>query len=149
MLFGNLGRFLSLGLKPMSIVSLIRGFTKKKEPTSSPVFGEDASFEVKVILYLKSLITREDLVKETLRKFEERESLPEEARQQLYLKTYFGLEEFIVNNKPPIVKFISTKEAIRQAIREHFAIYQAPLSFRLIFLLDNEQSLALFEIVSS
>jgi two-component system phosphate regulon sensor histidine kinase PhoR len=98
-----------------------------------------------VILFTKSIIVREDLIAALMEEYKRAQSLDSEGRVSAYIKIYFGLEQFIINNKPLVVQKIYTKETLREDIRNRMNLQNLPETFRLIFLPKKEQFLLLFE----
>lgn len=116
-------------------------FTKAEDSSSVNEFAED-----KLITHLLSFINRTDLIAEQLRKYEQAKTLVDRDREIAYLQIFFSLENFILNNKPLVVKRAFTKESLRNDIVENIHLSRLKESFRLIFVSPSEQSLLLGEI---
>lgn len=110
---------------------------------SSSALGDHADA---VILHLKSLVQDERLVVKQLESYAGAKRLPPLERVLAYIPVYFSLEEFIVANKPPLVRDIYTKKGLRESVRKVVPLEQLLPPFRLIFLPENEQLVFLYEI---
>jgi len=99
----------------------------------------------KVIIYIKSLINREDLVDELIKKYYAAQKITGDQRELSYISIYIGLEAFIVKNRPLIVKQEFTKGQLRETIKQQFNLNALSPVFRLLFLPDLQQNMLLFE----
>jgi len=94
-----------------SHIKTLFGFAKSEEQIASTVADS-------LLLYLRSLIAKEDSIADELAEYEKAKDLPEIKRELAYIPIYFALEEFIVGNKPPLVKGRFTKETLRDDVRK-------------------------------
>lgn len=99
-----------------------------------------------LFFFLKSLINSEDLVAKEIKQFKEAMNLPAEEGEVVLLPLYFALEKFITSNKPLVVKRELSKETLREEVRKNINIEKLDTAFKLIFLSEREQDIALFEL---
>lgn len=98
----------------------------------------------KVIRYTKSIVVREDLIKQIVDKFNKTSSDDPDVRLNNSIQTYLMLEDFIVKNKPLVIQKAYTKESLHEEIRKTFDLQKLPIQFRLIFLPEKEQLFLLY-----
>lgn len=98
----------------------------------------------KVLQYTKSIVVREDLIKQIIDKLNKVSSTDQDARQNASIQTYLMLEDFIIKNKPLVIQKTYTKESLHEKIRNTFDLQKLPEQFRLIFLPEKEQLFLLY-----
>ena len=113
---------------------------------SQPSSASELSEADKLMEHVKGIINRQDLVVDRLEKYQQARKLPFDQRETAYIPIYLSLEQFIVTNKPLVVKSEYTKATLRQEIHTTFVLDHINKLFRLIFLPDQTQALLLFEI---
>lgn len=98
----------------------------------------------KVIRYTKSIVVREDLIKQIVDKFNKTSSDDPDVRLNDSIQMYLMLEDFIVKNKPLVIQKAYTKESLHEEIRKTFDLQKLPIQFRLIFLPEKKQLFLLY-----
>lgn len=116
-------------------------FLKPKRLASSPHI--DALFS-----FLRDLVNREDLIEDIWKEYLHVSSLSTDQQDAAYLAAYVKLEEFIVTNKPLVVKQELSRETLRSTIREKQKVGLFPPSLQLLFLPEKERILQFFQLIS-
>jgi signal transduction histidine kinase len=99
----------------------------------------------KIMFYVKSLVNREDLIEELIKRYKDARALPLNKQEASYIPLYIGFEAFITRNKPLIVKREFTKTSLRDTIKQQFNVSALSPTFRLLFLTSGAQNALLFE----
>lgn len=115
----------------------------------SALFGskttENSSSEMeKILIHTINLIVRQDLVIDLIEKFNKIKASNDSLKTQNYIQIYLTLEDFIVKNKPLVIKQEYTKESLHEEIRKSSNLDLLPDEFKLIFLPEKEQLFTLF-----
>lgn len=100
----------------------------------------------RVLAFTISLIVRQDLIVELINEFNISSTLDKENRVQKLIQVYLKLEDFILKNKPLVVKKEYTRETLHEEIRQYVDLQRLPEKFKLIFLPEKEQLFTLFSL---
>jgi hypothetical protein len=101
--------------------------------------------EDRLMAFVKNYINREDLIANELTQWKEAQTYSVDERSLRYLPIYFALENFLIKNRPLIVKQELTKDLVRDEVRKNIDISQLDIPFRLVFYSGVQQKLLLFE----
>lgn len=95
---------------------------------------------------LFGFINRPDLIQPILDNYEAVKHLSLFERRDIYPTLFLGLETFIINNKPPVVKRAFTRETLREFLRGKVLIEKLGKSLALFLLPEKEQSIMFLEL---
>src|SRR5476651_2006137 len=106
-----------------------------------------ASSEIdKLIVFVTNLVARQDMIDPILQKYQNAADLDPENKLTNAIQTYLALEQFIISNQPLVVKHSYSKEGLREEVIKQIGLANLSDEFRLIFLPQKEQLLALFSL---
>ncbi|MEO8637997.1 MAG: ATP-binding protein [Candidatus Taylorbacteria bacterium] len=118
------------------------------------VFGKGSQTELEgelrsihsLFAFLGDIVVEKDLISPLLKDEKKIDGLHGLERDLVSVRTFFLFEDFIVENKPLIVKRVYSKEELREDIVKNIDIKSLPLACELLFLDEVEQSLYFYEI---
>ncbi len=114
-------------------------------PKKSFIKGAVSDTEI-LFLYVRSLINREDLVEKQWSQYERSKTLKENIRELAFARIYLDLENFILSNKPIVIKRNYTRNSLRAEIKENVEIDSLTPELRLIFADPNQKTIDIYSI---
>lgn len=105
---------------------------------------EERAELLKLFTYLRGLINREDLVREQFKLAQGLLEHPELDTDRL-ISVYSDIENFILLNKPIIIKRSFTKSELRNELRAHVNTTKLHPAFRITLLPEIDQTIYLYE----
>jgi PAS domain S-box-containing protein len=99
----------------------------------------------KIFDYLSDLVNEKKSIRGIRKQYEEIKNLSEQQQETALLSLYFDLEDFILKQKPPVIKKLFSKEDLREEVEKNIPLETMGELFQLIFLPKLEQFLFLFE----
>lgn len=97
-----------------------------------------------IVVYVINIIVRQDLIINLIDEFNNNRPYDKAEKNQKLIQIYLSLEDFIIKNKPLVVKQEYTRESLHEEIRRNFDISRIPDNFRLVFLPEKEQLFTLY-----
>lgn len=93
----------------------------------------------KALFALEEEVSDFQLINEQMEKYREAQELPEKDRDLAFIPIYLSIEQFVLQNKPPITKHVWSKQQLRDKVRSKINPAQMGERFRLIFMPENQQ----------
>src|SRR5258706_998047 len=132
----------------MSLINSVRDlfFTSDKDEA---IFIENFSQPIvldRLFEYLQNIIEEKGTREILISQYESLKNLPSIKREIGVIKLYVSHEEFITQNKIPIVEKEYNVQELQDAVKKIINISELSRAFQLIFLPDQEKTLTLFEL---
>ncbi|MDE2588363.1 MAG: PAS domain S-box protein [Patescibacteria group bacterium] len=129
-----------------NIFQTIFSTDSKEKILFSERLSDQATLE-KLFSFLNMLVVEPETNRRFTEKYQQLLSLSSTEKEVSAIKLYKKYEEFIVENKPPIVQREYSVERLRQEIQVIIQTSQLSEAFDLLFLSDNKKVAMLFKLV--